>query len=66
MPAILARRPDRNFAIAVFANDVSVDAAGIYSEVLAQQIAKARRIQNRARTDHAFGGQTREFPAPRS
>ena len=58
----IGQRPHRHFAVAVFADDVGVDAASIDSEVLAEQIAKARRVQNRARTDHALGRQSGEFP----
>ena len=39
--------PDRHLAVSVFANDVGVDATSIHTEVLAQQVAEARRIQDR-------------------
>src|SRR6266508_4297581 len=44
--------PERKLSVAVFADDIGVDAARVYTVVLAEQVAKARRIEDRAGADH--------------
>ena len=51
--------PEGDLAVAVLADDKGVDAAVVHAQMLAQQIAQARRIQHRARAEDAVFGQIR-------
>jgi hypothetical protein len=61
-PCDIQAAPDGDFAIAVFSNDVGMDAAGVELQVLREEIAEARCIKSSSRADNGISGKARKLP----
>ena len=57
----IGERPDGDLAVSVLTNDEGVNAARIHTEVLAEQKAEARGVEDCSRADHPGLGSAREL-----
>ena len=61
-PCDVDAAPDGNARVAVFADDVSVDALRSDPESLSEQVSDARRAEHRSGRDDAVLGESAQFP----